>query len=517
MPYSSVESALGQQLASLLDLDVVLRDRLIAALDAHELVVITDQEGVVRYASSGFLDTVGYRAEELIGQHFKIFEVRPQLEEDFKEIIASLERGDTWKGEVCLRSAQGMMLWVKSTLVPFGPEGGNPICYLALLNDISGMRRLKDAAEKANLAKSEFLSSMSHELRTPMNAIIGFAQVLQYDDTLDIDQQDSVHEIIRAGEHLLKLINEVLDLTKIESGHIDLEIEEVDLNDVLVECKELLSPVAIRQGVTMSFDDIRVPALYADHTRLKQILLNLLSNGIKYNRRNGIVNVSAEVLENKRVRICVQDTGPGIELAKQNLLFEPFQRLGQELGEIEGTGVGLSICRTLVKLMNGSIGLTSEKNQGCCFWIELPVSDGTLDMSGKKAERVDRAYSGVQKISHQVLYIEDNPANMRLVKQILTKRPHVQLLMAHEPTLGLELAATHKPDLILLDINMPQMNGYEVLQRLRETPELADILVVALTASAMPQDIEKGKKAGFDGYLTKPVNIAELLNQVDSL
>jgi PAS domain S-box-containing protein len=375
-------------------------------------------------------------------------------------------------------------------------------------------------AEKANRAKSDFLSSMSHELRTPLNAIIGFSQLLGMDE-LDETQQESVREISSAGRHLLELINEILDLAKIESGHINLEIKPINLAQLVGECHTLVSSLAIKHGIRIEVPELddRLQVL-GDPTRLKQVLLNLLSNAIKYNRADGRVRLHLQRSGAERLRLAVEDTGRGLSGEELGRLFEPFNRLHAEHGEVEGTGIGLVIAKTLMELMQGSIGVDSIPGVGSTFWIELeqaPEVAETTDASlaePTEADADDPSPSGEARA--RVLYIEDNPANLRLVSRALERQRHIQLISAAEPQLGLQLARGKRPDLILLDINLPDMNGYEVLSRLRSEPACRDIPVIAVTANAMDSDRAKALKAGFNDYLTKPLDVALLYRTLEA-
>ena len=374
----------------------------------------------------------------------------------------------------------------------------------------------RDEADRANAAKSEFLSNMSHELRTPMNAILGFGQILNYDDTLSVENKDSVHEILKAGEHLLELINEVLDLAKVESGHIDMSLEAVEVCPVVEECMSLVSTLADKRNIKLSHRGLNGIAVRADRMRLKQALLNLLSNAIKYNRTNGNVQIEVRTTgctEQDRLCIRVTDTGPGIPAAHLAELFQSFNRLDAENSGIEGTGIGLTLTRRIVEMMGGTVDVESELGVGSTFWIELPID--AMPEDEHDATRV--ATSAQHTAQHTVLYIEDNPANLKLVAQLLARRKHIHLLTAHTPELGIELALTRKPDLILLDINMPHMDGYQVLEVLKAEASLKIIPVIAITANAMPRDIERGRAAGFTDYLTKPIDVTRLLTVVEMI
>ncbi|WP_229502696.1 ATP-binding protein [Pseudoduganella guangdongensis] len=375
-----------------------------------------------------------------------------------------------------------------------------------------------EEAKSANQAKSAFLSSMSHELRTPLNAILGFAQILTSEklpSTLAQKREFASH-ILKSGRHLLTLINEILDLAKIESGAVALSLEPVALQEILQECEGMVAPLADQRGIRLLFPDACTANVTADRTRLKQILLNLLSNAIKYNREAGSVVVDCSPGGPGLMRVSVQDTGMGLRPEQVKQLFQPFNRLGQESGTEEGTGIGLVVTKRLVELMGGTIGVTSSQGAGSMFWIELASTEPTPSRIDPDAESVPPLPRHAQGEPATILYVEDNPANLKLVEEIISFRPDLKLLSAPDGHLGIELARAHQPDMILMDINLPGLSGLDAVKLLHTDPRTAHIPVIALTANAMPRDVEKGLAAGFFRYLIKPINIDEFTDAINS-
>jgi PAS domain S-box-containing protein len=389
----------------------------------------------------------------------------------------------------------------------------------------------KEEAERANRTKSEFLSRMSHELRTPLNAIIGFSQLLESEEALTPSQIDFVQEILRAGRHLLDLINDVLDLARIEAGKLTVSNESVQILPVLEDCLTLIKPIAEYRNVQITKADPRCALnVLADRTRLKQVLLNLLSNAVKYNQENGLVTVVCKSVGNgERVQIRVTDTGQGLDTEQQKRLFKSFERLEADKNAIEGTGIGLALSKRLTELMHGSIGVESEPGAGSTFWVELPVAMPTeLQDDGEKAIQLrpvgatatagnTAAQTTAIHNQWEVLCIEDNPANLRLIERILASRQDIHLLSAVTPNVGLEMAQNHLPSLILLDINLPEMDGYAVMECLRTSDTTRHIPVVAISANAMPKDLARGNLAGFYEYLTKPLDVKKLLHVINEI
>ncbi|GAA4017046.1 PAS domain-containing protein [Actimicrobium antarcticum] len=424
--------------------------------------------------------------------------------------------------EFRLRCKDGSFKWVLSRGTVVARDSENlPLRMIGILSDISEQKAVqadlvaaRAGAELANLAKSEFLSSMSHELRTPMNAILGFAQLLEHDSRLTDDQQEDVHEILKGGRHLLQLINEVLDLAKVESGTMSLSLESVTLADLVEQCRQLIRPLAQARQITVHCAAPSEAAVRADRTRLKQVLLNLLSNAVKYNHAGGQIRVGVQAAANQRWRVTVADTGIGISAEHLASLFEPFNRLGAEYGTTEGTGIGLTITHRLVHMMGGALGVDSEVGVGSTFWIELPDEAMVTLEASSVSVPADKAH---QVRTRRVLCIDDNPANLRLLARLLGTRSDIDLMTAHTPTLGLDLARTHRPELIFLDINMPGMDGYQVLKVLLADDNLKTIPVIAVTANAMLHDIERGRTAGFADYITKPIDVTQFAGVVDNL
>jgi len=374
------------------------------------------------------------------------------------------------------------------------------------------------AADTANEAKSEFLSRMSHELRSPLNAILGFAQLMESGKPEPTAaQKDSIEQILHAGWYLLELINEILDLALIESGKLSLSPEPMSLGEVLADCRAMTEPQAGAAGISMHFFP-PVPDLFvrADRTRVKQICLNLLSNAIKYNRRGGKVEVRCSTRPDGRVRVGFRDTGAGLDAEQVSQLFQPFNRLGQETGLQQGTGIGLVVCKQLARLMRGEIGVASQPGVGSEFWIDLLASNGLAHPD--EAELA--AVPGVVALARgaplcSVLYVEDNPANLLLVTRLLARRPDLHLLSATDGRSGVELARATRPTVILMDINLPGISGVTALKLLAADPATAHIPVVALSANALPRDIAKGLAAGFFRYVTKPIRVAEFMATLD--
>lgn len=403
-------------------------------------------------------------------------------------------------------------------------EGGIVKTIWDLTEDVrlaEELREARAAAEAANTAKSDFLSSMSHELRTPLNAILGFAQLLQRDkkEPLSSRHKERVDQILKGGEHLLRLIDDILDLSRIEAGGVSISTEPVGVREVLAEVRATLEPMASRQQIRIEVADVPadLPMVSADRTRFVQILMNFGSNALKYNRPTGHVMFTVSTPEPERVRIAVRDTGVGIPVEKQGKLFQPFQRAGQETGPIEGTGIGLVITKRLAELMRGDVGFRSSAGEGSEFWVDLPVHASGARSSAAPVS----ADSGSGRLGagglRLILYVEDNPANVTFMKDLVSTFDNVQLIAASTAEIGVELARERRPEVVIMDINLPGMSGLDALRALRETPETKDIPVIALTAAASERDRQRGIQAGFFRYLTKPVKVDEFETALEGL
>jgi PAS domain S-box-containing protein len=403
-------------------------------------------------------------------------------------------------------------------------DGGTVATIWDMTDEVGRQDELLHAraiAEAASAAKTEFLASMSHELRTPLNAILGFAQLLQRDrkTPLSSRQLDRVEHVVRGGEHLLRLIDDILDLARIEAGRVLISLEPVNVSDVLTEVKETLEPMAARSNVLLAIDPMDPPAreVIADRTRLSQILMNYGSNAIKYGRSGGTASFRVAVSDS-RARISVVDDGVGIAIEKQKVIFQPFQRAGQEAGPIEGTGIGLVITKRLAELMHGSVGFESTEGRGSCFWIELPLhslSPSAAPMPATLEASSESVLSGPEGPRYVIVYIEDNPSNIAFMEDLLADFERVELLTAPTAEIGIELVRARRPDIVIMDINLPGMSGFEATHKLASWPETRDIPVIALSAAAIIRDA--ARVAGFYRYLTKPVKVDELTAVLDEL
>ncbi|KVM07574.1 hybrid sensor histidine kinase/response regulator [Burkholderia ubonensis] len=484
------------------------------------IVWTADPDGWVDYMNCRGLSYGGVTLEQAQAQGWESFLHPDDLQLAIDTWTRAIQSGVEFEIEYRLRRASdGAYRWFLCRALPFRDHDGKIVKWFGTETDIEDLKQARAAAERANRAKSDFLSSMSHELRSPLNAILGFAQLMASDSPPPTpSRQASIDQILRAGWHLLELINDVLDLAKIESGQVAIAPEAVALSDALRECESMIEPQARQRGIRVSFPDVEPHChVRADRTRFRQILLNLLSNAIKYNRASGAVDVDCDLRAPGRIRVSVRDTGPGLSQGQLAQLFQPFNRLGQDAGGEEGTGIGLVVAKRLTELMGGAIGADSTIGKGSAFWIELDAASApeaaALGDAGPaaSAERAT-AETAAEAPAHTVLYIEDNAANRTLVEQLLARRADLRMLSAATGQLGVALARSALPQVILMDINLPDISGVDALGLLRSQPETAAIPVVALSSNAMPRDIDQGLKAGFFRYLTKPIRIEPFMH-----
>ena len=508
---------------------------------ANFSIIATDERGIIQLFNFGAERMLGYEAAEVVNRispsdihdpqevmaraQALSLELKTTIAPGFEALAfkASREIEDSY--ELTYIRKDGSRFPAIVSITALRDDDDRIIGYLLIGTDNS-VRKLVEsklneamaAAEMANRAKTDFLSSMSHELRTPLNAILGFAQLMESGAPAPTpSQKRNLDQILKAGWYLLELINEVLDLALIESGKVTLSREPVSLAEAMLECRAMIEPQAQQRGIGMTFPRFELPQfISADRTRFKQVLINLLFNAVKYNRPQGSVAVECAPGLPGTLRISVRDTGAGLAPGQLAQLFQPFNRLGKASGGEEGTGIGLVVTKRLVELMGGTIGVDSTVGVGSVFWVELRLASAP-QLVFRDAERTALPPAVPQGTPlRTVLYVEDNPANLELVEQLIARRPDLRLMSAPDGSLGIEFARVYLPDLILMDINLPGISGIEAMQILRADPRTAHIPIIALSANAVPYDIEKGLAAGFSSYLTKPIKVDRFMTTLDT-
>jgi PAS domain S-box-containing protein len=497
----------------------------IVAESASDAIFTLDEGGRILFANRAAREIFGFDSSELEGRPFTVLlpeeerrDRRAALTLYFDELSESASR-DALELRGVSRDGREIDLEIS-----FGrQQEGERYFFSAVVRDVTerkqvqqSLQQAKEEAERANRAKSEFLSRMSHELRTPLNAILGFGQLLEMEEIESEEQRDSVDQIMKAGRHLLALVDEVLDIARIEAGRLALTPESVDVAEVLNEAWDLVRPRAVQRRIQRVGQVLSCTRwVYADRQRLKQVVLNLMSNALKFTPDGSAVTVSCAQPREGYLRILIADSGPGIAQDKLDRLFRPFERLDAEQTGIEGTGIGLALSKALIEAMDGAIGVLTEEGKGATFWVELPLDAfaGAVDVpDGESPSEWE------ESDLRTILYIEDSPSSFELVKRILTREPSYRLLSAAiQGGLGLELAAEHVPDLILLDLNLPDMPAEEVLRRLRKDPHVAHVPVIVITANAADRRRDRLIAAGADGYLSKPLDVEQFLRTIEEV
>ena len=520
---------------------------------ANFSIIATDEKGIIQLFNAGAEHMLGYAAAEMVNQ------ITPAHITDSQEVIAravvlSRELSTTIAPgfeALVFKAARGIediyeLTYIRKdgsrfpaivSVTALRDADSKIIGYLLIGTDNTARKQVEEqlrrterrqveaeiaeakaVAEKISLANADFLSGMSHELRSSLNGILGFAQLMESELPLPTpSQKESIAKILQAGWYLMELTNGIVDLAMIESGRLSWSLKPMSLADVMLECQTTIEPRAQKSGIRVTFPTVdRHCFIKADRTRVKQVLINLLSNAIKYNQPGGSVVVECSASAPQRIRVSVKDTGAGLSPEKLAQLFRPFIRVGQETSADAGAGIGLVVTKRLVELMGGAIGVESIVGEGSVFWIELVAAAApqlVVDKAKPTAAIQPQTRSGAAP--RILLYVEDNPANLQLVEKIIARRPDIRLLSARNGTAGIELARASRPDVILMDINLPGMSGIKAMQILRADTATAYIPVVALSANAMPRDIERGLEAGFFRYLTKPIKVTEFMDTLD--
>ena len=509
---------------------------------ANFSIIATDQTGIIKFFNVGAERMLGYTAAEVVNKinpsdlhdldgvmaraEALSLELKTTIEPGFEALACKASRGIEDIYELTYICKDGSRFPAIVSISALRGDHGEIIGYLLIGTNDSVRRRVeveltnaKAVADKASLAKSNFLLELSHELRTPLNVILGFAQLIESGvPPPPASQKQNLDQILVAGRYLLELTNRILDRALIESGKVTLSQEPVSLAEVMAECRTMIAPQAARRHIRTVFPQFEIPCFVrADRTRVKQVLMNLLLNAIKYNKPGGAVTIECKLKAANKIRLCVRDTGKGLTAEQLSQLFQPFNRLGQEAGTEDGAGIGLVVSKQLAEAMGGTIGADSTVGEGSVFWIELEMTTApelALPDIGYIPHTQQQLPDGAAP--RTVLYVEDNPANLELVRQLIGRRADLNLVTAANGKLGIESVHLHRPSVVLMDINMPGISGIDAMRILHADPSTAHIPIIALSANAMPHDIAKGLEVGFFNYVTKPIKVGEFMDTLDA-
>ena len=480
--------------------------------------LITDIHGKIEYINPAFTKINGYTPEEIYGKSPAILSSGLQNDDFYKKMWETIKKGKIWTGTLRNMRKNGQLYWAELKISPVCDEAGKIHHYVGIETDISDFIEAKEKAEKANQAKSNFLSSMSHELRTPLNSIIGFTQLLEVDKqgAFTENQKTQLFHIRNAGDHLLSLVDEVLDLAKVESGKLAFNIKNVDFRAILNECLDLAKASYNQLNVeVIDRTDFELPFLETDPVRAKQVILNLITNAKKYNKKDGYVYIDSAQTDQQSVRLSVTDTGSGISIEKQAELFTPFNRLGHENSHVDGTGIGLVLTKKIIEGMGGQIGVHSVLGEGSTFWVEFPAHEA-IEKEETHHIKNDLCKLDCYGQSHTLLYVEDSDLNRKLMAGFVSEIPNLDLVCVANAHEAIDVVEKLNPHIILMDINLPDLNGFKAFIKLAQMEKVKDIPVVALSADAMPETKEKALKLGFSEYLSKPFKMSDLMSVLNT-
>ncbi len=476
-----------------------------------------DTEGNLVYVSLGYAHLMGYTQEELIGQNLSALipeEERDQVLIDIQFLVDKQPPPTPYTHQFLRKDLSTFYAHVNWNYIR--DQEGDVLGFIVVISDITELERARSEAVKAHQAKSSFLSSMSHELRTPLNSVIGFSHLIQTDPDASDEIKSNIDEVLNSGHLLLELIDDLLELSLIESGKLSVNLATLDPIEIVEHCIKLTENAATSRHISVEFNKQFSHPVHSDARRLKEVILNLISNGLKYNSLGGTLSIYFEEDNARALRICIKDTGAGIPDEKKESVFEPFERLGHERSNIQGTGIGLTITKNLIATLNGNIGFSSEQGKGTTFWIDIPREPDAQQkhQNDSASAQKDTKQATTDITNTKVLYIEDSYSSIKLVEKVLRQVDSMTLFIANSAAEGIEITNRIYPDIILMDMDLPDQHGLETFKLIKKNHKTQHIPVIALTAAAMKSDIAKGLDAGLEKYLTKPVHIPELIESL---